>query len=132
MKKFISLIIAVALVMSLAVPAFAAQPETVEPQACNHTWGPETTSTMWAKHSESQCKKTVVVTKVCTKCAKIDQNTTTTYPYHGEAVSQATCDGTTQTHTYSCPKCGAYRYTRWVACAGANKSHQNGCQWLPV
>lgn len=132
MKKVISLLVTVALIMSLAITAFAAQPEIVEPQACNHTWGTATTSTVWAKYNDSQCKKTVILTKVCTKCAEVNQTSSVTYPYHGQAISTASCDGTTQTHTYSCPNCGAYRYTKWVACPGAGKSHKNGCQWLPV
>lgn len=45
MKKVISLVMAIALVMCLAIPTFAAQPDTVVPQACSHTWGAATTST---------------------------------------------------------------------------------------
>ena len=132
MKKVISLVMAIALVMCLAIPTFAAQPDTVVPQACSHTWGAATTSTSWAKYNDSQCKKTVVVTRVCTKCAKVTQTSTVSYPYHGEALSRASCDGTTQTHVYNCPNFGAYRYTKWIACPGAGKNHKNGCQWLPI
>lgn len=57
MKKVISLVMAIALVMCLAIPTFAAQPGTVAPQACSHTWGAATTSTLWAKYNDSQCKK---------------------------------------------------------------------------
>lgn len=39
MKKVISLVMAIALVMCLAIPAFAAQPDIVVPQACSHIWG---------------------------------------------------------------------------------------------
>ncbi len=131
MKKTISLIVALVLIIALAVPAFAAQSEVEGTHACSHTWGPATTSTMWAVHNSSQCKKTVVVTRVCTKCAEIDRTQTVTYPYHDASVSRATCDGTTQTWTYSCPNCGAYRYTDWVTCPGVPR-HPGGCMWLPV
>lgn len=57
MKKVISLVMAIALVMCLAIPTFAAQPDTVAPQVCSHTWGAATTSTSWAKYNDSQCKK---------------------------------------------------------------------------
>lgn len=132
MKKIFSLILAVVMIMAVSIPAFAAQPETAKPQACNHTWGPATTSTVWAKHNDSQCKKTVYVTKVCTKCAEVNQTSSVTYPYHGATISSASCDGTTQTHKYNCPNCGAYRYTKWVACPGAGTTHKGGCQWLPL
>ena len=137
MKKILSLVLAVVMIMAMAIPAFAAQPEVVEPQACNHDnmpswWGPATTSTIWEVFSDSTCKKTVIVTKVCTRCGETDRDTTVTYPYHGTAVNKATCDGTTQTLIYTCPKCGAYRYTDWQDCPGAGRSHQNGCQWLPA
>lgn len=132
MKKIVSIIIVVALIMPLAIVSFAAQPDTVAPQACSHTWGPETTSTSWDKYNDSQCKKTVTVTRVCTKCAEIDRTVSVTCHYHQEAVRSASCNGTTQTHIYNCPNCGTYRYTTWVACPGANINHQSGCQWLPV
>ena len=127
MKKIFALVIAVVLVINLAVPGFAA-----EARACNHTWGPETVSTQWKPYNDSKCEKTVVKTKVCTKCAEISRTSSVSYPYHSERISRASCDGTTQTHDYSCPNCGAYRYTRWVQCPGANLSHKNGCQWLPI
>lgn len=132
MKKTISLIVAVTLIMAMAIPALAAQPEVVGTSACSHKWGPETASILWARYSDTSCKKTVVVTKVCTLCSEISRTETITYPNHGAAVSKATCDGTTQTWTYSCPNCGAYRYTDWVTCPGAGQSHTTGCLWLPV
>lgn len=132
MKKTISFVVAVALILSLAVTAFAAQPETAEPQACNHVWGEATETIMWEQHSDSCCKKTVITTKVCTICPEISRVSKVTYPNHGEAIADATCDGTTQTHIYKCPNCNAYRYTRWVTCPGAGKSHVTGCFWLPI
>lgn len=127
MKKAISLVMAIALVICFAVPVFAAHPDTVAPQSCSHTWGDETISTSWAKYNNSQCEKTVIRTKICTKCAEISRTTNVSHPNHGEIISRASCDGTTQTHVYSCPNCHAYRYTVWPACPGAGKTHKNGC-----
>lgn len=57
MKKVISLVMAIALVMCLAIPTFAAQPDTVVPQACSHTWGAATTSTSWLSTTTRNAKK---------------------------------------------------------------------------
>lgn len=132
MKKSISVIIALVLILALSVPVFAAQPEVVEPHACNHTWGPETQSIIWSKHNEARCKRTVVYTKVCTKCAQVSQRESNTYPEHEDNLSEATCNGTTQTWTYTCSNCEAYRYKKQVPCPGAGKKHTPGCSWLPV
>lgn len=109
MKKIISLVLAVALIVSLAITVFAAQPETVEPQSCNHVWGEETVSIVWSVYSSSQCQRTEIHTKICKTCAELSRTKSTTYPNHKEAINDASCDGTTQTHTYTCPNCGAYR-----------------------
>lgn len=132
MKKSISVIIALVLILVLSVPVFAAQPEVVDPQACNHTWGPETQTVIWSKYSPSQCKRTVVYTKVCTKCAQVSQRENYTYPDHKDIVSEATCNGITQTWTYTCSNCKAYRGSKPVRCPGAGKDHTPGCSWLPV
>lgn len=131
-KKIVSIIIVVALIMPLAIVSFAAQPDTVAPQACSHTWGPATISTSWDKYNDTQCKKTVTVTRVCTKCAEVNQISDVTYPPHEKFIYNATCNGTVQTHFYKCCKCGSYCCTEWIACPGANINHQSGCQWLPV
>lgn len=127
MKKIFALVIAVVLVTSLAVPGFAA-----EARACNHTWGPETVSTQWKPYNDSQCEKTVVKTKVCTKCAEISRTSSVSRPYHSDYIRRASCDGTTQTHVYHCINCDVYRFNRWVKCPGPPELHRNGCQWLPM
>lgn len=133
MKKWTALLLALVLCVAFALPAFAANgDETAEPQACSHTYGSTTTSTYYEYYNSSQCKRVVVKTRVCTKCAYIDRTETSTLLYHGETVHTATCDGATQTWKYHCPNCGVYRYTTWKACPGAGKSHTNGCLWLPI
>lgn len=132
MKRIISLVLAVALIVSLAITVFAVQPETVEPQSCNHVWGHEDESVVWSVYSSSQCQRTVVYTKVCKTCAEVSQRSTSTYLIHEDTINDASCDGTTQTHIYTCKNCGAYRYKKWVDCPGANRSHASGCMWLPV
>ncbi len=132
MKKSISAIIALVLILVLSVPVFAAQPEVVDPQACNHTWGPETQTVIWSKYSPSQCKRTVVYTKVCTKCAQVSQRETSTTQTHEDVVSEASCNGTTQTWIYRCKNCETFRYKKWPKCPGAGKDHSHGCSWLPV
>lgn len=135
MKKTISFVVAVALILSLAVTVFAAQPEpdSVESSSCSHDWGKVTTSNVWECTSDTQCKLTVIETKTCKKCAEDNKTIVRSDTFnHSEAIASATCDGTTQTHIYKCPNCHTYRYTRWVTCPGAGKSHVTGCFWLPV
>lgn len=133
MKKTISFVVAVALILSLAVTVFAAQSEPAETQACNHVWGTETESPAWKYASDTQCALKVTRIKVCTKCAEVNQTTvSTTYRPHDETIFSATCDGTTQTHTYRCTVCKGYLPKRYVTCPGAGKSHVTGCFWLPI
>lgn len=132
MKRTFCLVLILALIIAMSSTALAAAPDVAETHACSHTWGPTTTSTIWSNYNSSQCKKTDITTKVCTKCAKVDQQESVSYPYHGTYLSSASCNGTTQTWIYSCPNCGAYRYTDWYTCPGAGKSHAGGCQWLPM
>ena len=128
MKKIFALVIAVVLVISLAVPGFAA-----EARACYHEFGPETSEVTWKPANASQCEKTIRYWKVCRKCGAIDETrTVTTYPNHDERIVRASCDGATQTHEYGCRNCRAYTYSKRVKCPGPPELHRNGCQWLPI
>ena len=128
MKKIFALVIAVVLVISLAVPGFAA-----EARACAHEFGSENREETFEPYNASQCKKTVRYWRVCRKCGAIRElDPVTTYPNHVKRIARASCDGATQTHEYGCRNCRAYTGSERVKCPGANLSHKNGCQWLPI
>lgn len=132
MKKTISLVVVVALIMSLAITAFAA-PRAPESSECDHAWEITKTTTAWKYSSDTMCQRTVTQTKKCAKCGIAGTtDVTIDFPPHEETIVSATCDGTTQTHTYRCTNCKGYLPKKYVPCIGAGKNHASGCMWLPI
>lgn len=133
MKKTISLILVVLLVVTMAIPAFATMPETIEPKACIHS----SYSLVSATHntvSVSNTKHRDCYDKVyqCTNCSYSWSEREWMYGTeadHSGSLYQATCNGTTQTWYYRCDTCNGSYYTN-TPCP---KPHDDGyCNWLPV
>lgn len=133
-KKLISAFLALAIVFTFSSVAFAVEKESVEPQAtCNHTWNAgytEYIENASINATSTTCQRRAVTTKTCTKCGQ----TTVTYSYtspmnHSGYITDATCNGTQQTHTYKCRYCGTY-YKKIVKCPGAG--HSGSCHYLPI
>ena len=133
-RKTVSLLLAVVLILACGVMAAAAEQETAEPKAvCDHTWSILSSNEIKGRalyDSNSGCRKLIHVRRVCTKCTEDGS-----YDYYNEYVSahkgylqSATCDGTTQTHTYSCDYCNHY-FTKTVRCRG---NHGPSCPYLPI
>lgn len=117
MKKTISLILVVVLVMAMAIPAFAAMPETIEPKACIHS----TLNLVSKEFDEYRYYNT----DYCMSCYdKVYEcsNKNCDYTYktiewiygtetdHVHVICDATCDGTNQTWYYHCRYCSGDKY----------------------
>ena len=134
-RKTVSLLLAVVLILACGVMAAAAEQETAEPKAvCDHTWSIISSTPLEGKAvyvSNSGCRKYVRVRKVCPKCT--EQSFSTGYDDYATAhdgyIKSATCDGTWQTHTYLCNYCN-HNYTEPVRCP---KPHPGiSCPYLPI
>lgn len=134
MKKFFALFLTLVLCVAFAVPVLAADSDVTSAEVnatCNHTYGSSITTVTYVAISSSQCEKRTIVTRVCTKCAYVDQQTTATERvYHAPGVKSASCDGTTQTWKYYCENCGMHCYDSWVTCPRG--PHSGPCPALPV
>ena len=133
-RKTISLLLAVVLILACGVMAAAAERETAEPKAvCDHTWSILSSNEIKGRGlyvSNSDCRKLIHVRRVCTKCTEDGS-----YDYYSELatihrgyIKSATCNGTTQIHTYLCDYCN-HNYTKTVTCRG---NHGPSCPYLPI
>ncbi len=126
MKKVLSFALALMLIMSLAVPAFAAEPCA----SCSHDYECVRSIDVMEYYNTTYHKKVTVKTYVCSKCADSYQTrTTATVNYaHSSTYVSASCDGSVQTHVKRCSQCNT-TYSVTVACPKA--PHTGSCP-LPV
>ena len=134
-RKTVSLLLAVVLILACGVMAAAAERETAEPKAvCDHTWSVISSNEIKGRGlyvSNSGCRRLIHVRRVCTKCTEDGS-----YDYYNNTISDhigyiqsATCDGTWQTHTCLCNYCN-HNYTEPVRCP---KPHPGrSCPYLPI
>lgn len=136
MKKVLSLVLAVVMIMAMAIPAFAASEDAVQPCAAgcvNHTPGTRLNTSYSYAHLGSgtgkKCQQTPIYTYECSVChLKYTVPGTPVNVYHVEMAVSATCNGTTQTVKYDCYNCkGFYKYGS-VRCP--NAGHTGNCNWL--
>lgn len=81
MKKTVSLLIALVMIVALAVPAFAEESTPAEPYAiCQHIYGPRKVAVIGWEYVDSQhCQEVLQYSQTCTKCGYIQ-----TYPGRGD------------------------------------------------
>ena len=134
-RKIVSLLLAVVLILACGVMAVAAERETEEPKAvCDHSWSTVSSTPIKGRGlyvSNSGCRKYVGIRRVCTKCE--EENYIKEYEEdptaHRGYIKSATCDGTWQTHTYLCNYCN-HNYTEPVPCP---RPHPGiSCPYLPI
>ena len=133
MKKILSLVLAVVMIMAMAIPAFAATENEVAPCATcngNHTYDEASVDVTYA-NSIRGCIKTVVRHYKCRYCSSAYTAAPETYTLnHKYVLKSATCDTKTQTHNYRCSNCKDWE-SEYHACPGAG--HTSGhCSWLPI
>lgn len=124
MKKILSLILAVVMIMVMSIPAYAAV------AGCSHEYS-ETITPVWRFDDEENHRKVFVTTYLCGKCAysyQIEEPTSTVDDHTSTYVS-ASCNGTTQTHVKYCSTC----YTTYsVPFTCPRAPHTGNCNWLPI
>ncbi len=133
-RKTVSLLLAVVLILACGVMAVAAAPKTAEQQAsCTHSWNAGYKQQIGNRrkyYSNEKCGWYYVTTKSCIKCGA----TTVSYSYedlknHSGYIKDADCNGTTQTHTYLCDHCDS-NYTKTVPCPRPHPGRS--CSYLPI
>lgn len=134
-RKLISLLLFSVLLLSIALPAFAAPPEDeIAPQAtCGHgscTTPTESGTGVYVYNNRGTHCERIKVVKKCKLCYA----TLTSYKLgaavaHDNKFSYATCDGNNQTWYYWCTKCNHDTVGVTHPCYGA--PHGSVCQWLP-
>lgn len=132
MKKILSLVLAVVMIMAMTIPAFAAANDDVAPCALcngNHSYNLVNQEVTYS-YSRNGCIKTTTKYYKCTYCTdNYSTSSKTTIP-HEYIIKEATCNGTTQTHKYKCSFCKHVMY-EYVACP--RPGHISGnCSWLPI
>ena len=140
MKKILSLVLAVFIIMAMAIPAFAVSENEIAPCAVctgNHTAGDTIRVEINYAHITSgagkNCCRITTTYYECSVCHKIfSQVTATGYYNHVKKLVHASCNGSVQTLKYNCKNCGGYYYTDYdVPCPGADHIPGN-CHWLPI
>lgn len=140
MKKFLSLILAVVMIMAMTVPVFAATEDEVAPCAVtctSHTVNNPINTEYEYEYIKSgdgpNCLRITITYYECGNCHKIfSKPTAETAVSHVKTPVDASCNGTYQTVKYNCYHCGGYYYTDpYVPCGGAVHTPGN-CRWLPV
>lgn len=139
MKKILSLLLVVVMIMAMAIPTFAAA-EDVAPCAgtcTSHTVDNPIYNEYDYEHLASgagkNCLRITITYYECSNCHKIfSKQTAETKVNHVKSAVAASCDGTYQTIKYNCKNCKGYYFTDYdVPCEGA--VHTPGsCRWLPV
>lgn len=134
MKKTVSLLIALVMIVALAVPAFAEESTPAEPYAvCNHTFGSVIGKVIgWEYANNEQCREIMQIQRTCTKCGYIktweDKGGLVD---HDKTVLSANCDGYEQIWREKCNLCLNTGITSKHLCPGRTHS-PNICRWLPV
>lgn len=135
MKKAVSLILVLAALVAMAIPAMALVPETAEPMACTHTFVTKqiTLYGQFQYVDENFCRPRVQTVVQCSKCGYVDSVTESIIPKlgaHSKELFAASCSGTVQTWKYKCQYCN-HTFTETHACP---KPHASGtpCNWLPI
>ena len=139
MKKILSLVLALVMIMAMTIPTYAAMPDTVEPRACIHDntlipYGePQFDGDRY--RDATRCQDCYIVKHRCTACnaivTRIEWIDGTDQP-HSYVVYKATCDGTTQLWYYHCAYCSHAKpgSPTPVTC---KRAHINGvCTTLPI
>ncbi len=135
MKKILSLVLAMVMIMAMAIPAFAAIEDEVAPCAAgcvNHTPGTLLNTSVshysiGANNNNKNCATKTVKYYECSVCHLKFSETTTKYAYHIGGEISATCNGYNQTVQCRCTIC-AGSYTKTVTCPKAG--HTGNCSWL--
>lgn len=135
-RRAVLLLLACALFLTVALPAFAATPGTADPQACIHSKVTMISSIYNAHryYNSSYCKGCFTITYQCDNCGASFTNPVWvdgTETVHTETLYNATCNGTTQTWYYHCKYCSGNITTAQIACP---RPHPNNgsCSWLPI
>lgn len=137
-KKLVTLLLALMVLLSLGVPAFANAPIEVEPLngPCAHTWVKQTSDIRYRSLDDEYCQPYQQVYQICSKCNAVNPD----YDIHDEwlaykqkhkksSLIYATCNGTTQSWYYQCVRCGYAIYEKYD-CPKAG--HTGPCNWLPI
>lgn len=134
MKKILSLVLAVLVIMAMTIPAFAVE-EDVAPCAVictTHTKGTYQGRSYTSEYGSTTICYTVVTDFYeCATCHKIySVLVSKTAGSHSTSVLSASCNGTTQTWVNRCTKC-AFKITTYHPCP--KPGHISGnCNWLPI
>lgn len=131
MKKILSLVLAVVMIMAMAIPAFAASNDDVAPCiACNgnHTYD-EVLVQKFYRYDRDGCAYVIARHYKCRYCTSAYTDEDETIGAHNYTLRTATCNGTTQTHYYKCTKC-KHEITETMRCP--NAVHSGSCSHLPV
>lgn len=133
MKKLISLVLAVVLILAMTVPALAATADEAAPCATPCT-GSHTKGTYLGYNEEYQkegekCLYILTQHYQCSVCHTVFFDTKTTVYSHNKEQNDSNCDGITRTWTYKCKNCKGLFETK-SACPGAGHIPGN-CSWLP-
>lgn len=134
MKKILSLVLAVVMIMAMAIPAFAATADEVAPYAvCTgaHTPGTFQSSSFDYVADGSDCNRVRISIYECSVCHRLYDDTKVIATYtHDPKMTDSSCNGTTQTVKWNCSRCGVFiKYTH-PNCP--NAGHTGNCLWLPV
>lgn len=135
MKKILSLVLAVVMIMAMAIPAFAAIEDEVAPCAAgcvNHTPGTLLNTSVshysnGANNNTKNCVTKTIYYYECSVCHLKYSVTDTEKDYHTGGEISATCNGYKQTVQARCTVCKS-SYTKTVNCP--NAGHTGNCQWL--
>lgn len=139
MKKILSLVLAVVMIMAMAIPAFAAAEDEVDPCALictSHT----VNNPIYIDYEYScgsatpgeNCYRETITYYECGNCHEVfSQVTSTDYVNHVGIPLSASCNGTYQTVRYQCKNCDCYYTDNSVRCPGAGHTPGN-CNWLPA
>ena len=134
MKKTVSLLIALVMIVALAIPAFAGESTPAEPYAiCNHTFGSIKTNIIGREYvNNDYCCDIMQYYQTCTKCGYIRTwEEKGSLILHDTVVLSAYCDGYEQTWREKCLQCLNTGITSKHLCHGRPHS-PNVCKWLPV
>lgn len=137
-QKTVSLLLVAVFILALALSAVAAVPdegEVAPTAACNHIYDPVKRSSghTFLYYDTSihcyyyTCTQTCRLCKATRRWTEPNLNVTQD---HANYITNATCNGTTQTWTYYCSVCNHATITKYLACKGA--PHGTVCHWLPI
>lgn len=132
MKKILSFILVLVMIMAMAIPAFAATNDEVAPCALcngNHTYE-VVEVTKSHSYSRNGCVTTTTTYYKCAYCTDHYETVNNTTSSHDYKLYSATCNGTTQTHNYKCSAC-KHILSEYEACPRPGHTVGN-CSWLPI